>query len=116
MERFLVRIEAIDELILLELPDQEKVDEEVLSIAVYRQEVLEAIEVLSKATASTGTVPKTPPGKFMKLPKINLPYFSGDHLEWNAFWDLFNQIIHLNPDLSCGKSFILERPIKRGSI
>ena len=117
IEHFLVRIEALDELIIAELSIEKEVDEEVCSIAVYRHDVLEAIETLRRATSSTGATPKPQRGKFTKLPKINLPNFSGDHLEWNAFWDLFNQSIHLNPDLDAvEKSSYLRGKLKGDAI
>ncbi|EDO47547.1 predicted protein [Nematostella vectensis] len=34
-----------------------------------------------------------------RLPKVNLPVFSGDPLEWMTFWDSFNVAVHSNPGL-----------------
>ena len=34
-----------------------------------------------------------------KLPKINLPFFSGNQIEWTSFWDIFNQSIHTDPNI-----------------
>jgi len=35
-----------------------------------------------------------------RLPKLSLPMFSGNSLEWLTFWDSFQAAIHLNPSLS----------------
>lgn len=35
-----------------------------------------------------------------KLPSINIPTFLGDYLEWTAFSDMFNSLIHNNTQLS----------------
>jgi len=34
-----------------------------------------------------------------RLPKLSLPMFSGNSLEWLTFWDSFRAVIHLNPSL-----------------
>jgi len=34
------------------------------------------------------------------LPKLTLPSFSGNPLDWLTFWDSFQAAIHLNPNLS----------------
>ena len=31
-----------------------------------------------------------------KLPKMNIPVFFGEYLQWNSFWDLFNASVHTN--------------------
>ena len=35
-----------------------------------------------------------------RLPKLTLPTFSGDPLNWLTFWDSFYMAIHANPNLS----------------
>ena len=35
-----------------------------------------------------------------KLPKMNIPVFSGEYLQWNFFWDLFNASVHSNENLT----------------
>ena len=35
-----------------------------------------------------------------KLPKLNLPIFSGNPLHWQSFWDSFDTAVHRNPTLS----------------
>ena len=40
-----------------------------------------------------------------RLPKLSLPTFSGDSLQWQTFWDSFNAAVHLNPSLSGVQKF-----------
>ena len=35
-----------------------------------------------------------------KLPKLNLPVFSGNPLDWQSFWDSFEAAVHRNPSLN----------------
>ena len=37
---------------------------------------------------------------YHKLPKLNLPTFSGSTLDWLSFWDSYESAIHRNPSLS----------------
>ena len=39
-------------------------------------------------------------GNFHKLPKLDLPKFDGNVLEWQSFWDSFDSAIHSNSTLS----------------
>jgi len=40
-----------------------------------------------------------------RLPKLSLPTFSGDPLQWQTFWDSFNAAINSNPSLSGVQKF-----------
>ena len=40
-----------------------------------------------------------------KLPKLELPTFSGNSLHWQGFWDSFESAIHNNPNLSGVQKF-----------
>ncbi|XP_065088585.1 uncharacterized protein LOC135710063 [Ochlerotatus camptorhynchus] len=35
----------------------------------------------------------------LKLPRMNMPVFSGNFLEWQSFYDLFDSLVHQNPML-----------------
>ena len=35
-----------------------------------------------------------------RLPKLSIPTFSGDTLQWQSFWDCFEAAVHLNPSIS----------------
>ena len=39
------------------------------------------------------------PNHVSRLPKLNLPTFSGTPLTWNTFWDSFNVAVNSNPNL-----------------
>ena len=36
----------------------------------------------------------------MQLPKLEVPKYSGDPLNWQSFWDCFESAIHFNLNLS----------------
>ena len=40
-----------------------------------------------------------------RLPKLSLPYFSGDPLMWQTFWDSFSAAVHTNPNLTGVQKF-----------
>ncbi|XP_069107368.1 uncharacterized protein [Argopecten irradians] len=42
---------------------------------------------------------------YHKLPKLDLPKFSGNILEWHSFWDSFESSVHCNPSLSDVQKF-----------
>ena len=44
---------------------------------------------------------------FHKLPKLNLPTFDGNVLEWQSFWDSFDSAIHNNNTLTDVQKFNL---------
>ena len=46
------------------------------------------------------SVASTPTGTRVKLPKIVLPRFSGNVMQWPSFWDSYNSSIHRNETLS----------------
>jgi len=49
--------------------------------------------------ASVNTTAATPAAN-MKLPKLDLPTFSGLYKDWTSFYDLFNASVHKNSSLS----------------
>ena len=54
------------------------------------------------STTSTNVTDRAHSQQFAarRLPKLTLPTFSGDPLNWLTFWDSFQAAIHLNPNLS----------------
>ena len=40
-----------------------------------------------------------------RLPKLSLPYFAGNPVLWQTFWDSFNAAVHLNPIISKVQKF-----------
>ena len=55
----------------------------------------ELVKLSNSDKSSTGGVTS-----HCKLPKLELPLFKGNALEWQGFWDQFNVSIHLNEMLS----------------
>ena len=43
--------------------------------------------------------------QFHRLPKLTLPLFNGDILQWQTFWDSFESSIHLNMNLTDVQKF-----------
>ncbi len=39
-------------------------------------------------------------GSKVKLPKISLPRFKGDPVQWTSFWDAYNSAVHCNSELT----------------
>ena len=42
---------------------------------------------------------------YSRLPKLALPTFNGDPLQWQTFWDSFSAAVHCNPRLSGAQKF-----------
>ena len=57
-----------------------------------------ASSVLGKASASDSSIRIA--GMKPKLPKLQLPKFTGDITKFKIFWDSFNSAIHMNTELS----------------
>ncbi|XP_018377662.1 PREDICTED: uncharacterized protein LOC108770525 [Trachymyrmex cornetzi] len=53
----------------------------------------------SPSPSSSGFVPAQPVNH-IRLPKLDLPKFSGKYDEWYPFFDSFNSLIHINASLS----------------
>ena len=51
------------------------------------------------STQSSPTA-SVPPQNICRLPKLSLPIFSGNPLEWQSFWDSFDTAVHRNPTLT----------------
>lgn len=69
----------------------------------YRTALLDAADKLRKpAEVSVSSVKSNIPTdkNVLRLPKINLPNFSGNYEHWKPFHDLFSSLIHNNNSLS----------------
>ncbi|CAH2088456.1 unnamed protein product [Euphydryas editha] len=59
------------------------------------------MEALIKITKESGrTTSESSPMPVVKLPRIQLPIFSGNYEEWQTFYDMFLSLIHNNISLS----------------
>ena len=86
--------ECDDDILQCLAPD--KVDDELESMNDYEYKSNEIIILLKSRIDSVGAHVSKPS---VKLPKIELPSYSGDKLSWLSFWDVFESTIHTNNNL-----------------
>ncbi|XP_068203691.1 uncharacterized protein [Palaemon carinicauda] len=84
---------------ILALTTEEERMKEVESQADYEvvigehwYKLINAITAIS-GSGSSGNPPTTHKTN-VRLPKLDLPHFTGDVLEWNSFWELYNMSVH----------------------
>ena len=63
---------------------------------------------------SNSSVYSSQSSQFHKLPKLSLPIFTGNILEWQTFWDSFESSVHLNGSLSDIQRFSYLRSLLQG--
>lgn len=80
-------------------------------IVLVRIEKEEAREAASEASSMSSATRAGKPD--VKLPKLVLPKFTGDVLEWQAFWDQFMAVVH-NSDLPEISKFTYLRSLLEG--
>ena len=81
------------------------------------------VSILSSSTSSVSLnsggsathVPNLPGYDGHRLPKLTLPTFSGDTLQWLSFWDSFSSAVHSNRSLSDVQKFNYLRAQLQGS-
>jgi hypothetical protein len=55
-------------------------------------------------------------GRGVKLPKIDVPVFSGNILHWRTFWEQFTVAVHSRSDISDPEKLVhLQQSVKNGS-
>ncbi|XP_055631989.1 uncharacterized protein LOC129771893 [Toxorhynchites rutilus septentrionalis] len=55
---------------------------------------------MAASSSSTAVIRSDPsPALDLKLPQMNMPVFSGDYLEWQSFYDLYDSLVHQNQTL-----------------
>lgn len=60
--------------------------------------------------------PVTSDGSGVKLPKLDVPTFSGNILEWQSFWDQFRVSVHDRPHISDAEKLVyLRQALKDGT-
>jgi len=106
-----------DNLLAMSLEDQDELlrDEETLGRRI--SDCFLRIKKLLYSTAEHRTpVTPTAEGKGMKLPKLDVPTFSGDLLNWRTFWEQFCVSIHNRTGLSDSEKLVyLQNALKNGS-
>ena len=84
--------DAISEL----LSDEEELEVEIGRASDLRREMQSVISRIQSKLKSQVTTEKT---SNAKLPKLTLKSFSGNPLEFQAFWDSFSAAVHVNNSL-----------------
>ena len=69
--------------------------------AVQSSTALESAQVVQRTFSDTSSSPS----QYHRLPKLSLPTFNGDILQWQTFWDSFESTIHLNVNLTDVQKF-----------
>ena len=73
-------------------------------------------QVLFPSSGSHGSMasPRASQASVSRLPKLNLPSFSGDPLCWQTFWDSFSAAVDSSPALSGVQKFNYLRTLLQG--
>ena len=75
-----------------------------------------SLKELSRSGTSPSSSLSHPDPKGVKLPKLDVPQFSGNILHWTRFWEQFCISVHEPPSLSNTEKFVyLQQPLKGGS-
>ena len=93
------------------------------SVASVTEEVSPTLDRTTKSPEVTRKEPgdavcatlPLPSCESVKLPKISLPHFRGNHMKWTAFWDSFESAIHRNEHLSKIDKFNYLRSLLEGT-
>ena len=73
-------------------------------------------KLLSSASGMSETHVASPEGKGVKLPKLDVPKFDGNILNWRSFWEQFSVAVHDRTHLSDSEKLVyLQQSLKGGS-
>ena len=111
----LSNLDSIQAKIELVIPDEE-LEDDLSKAAEAREEAFEcrirAVKALqAKTQCETGSLGSG--SQSVKLPKLELPKFSGDVLEWSTFWEQFEASVD-NSDLPEVSKFVYLRSLLVG--
>ncbi|XP_066958138.1 uncharacterized protein [Macrobrachium rosenbergii] len=82
-----------------------------MNIGVHIHRMSTAVTNIQGRNPSQPTLPVT---TGIRLPKLDLPHYKGDVLEWSTFWELFNVSVHQRSDLEPIQKFSYLRSILEG--
>ena len=88
--------------------DEHAIDKDVKEASEYAMRTSAALSKIRKLCSSSSSSPNHPVQSThsqVKLPRIDLPKFSGNPLNWPYFWDLFKSTIHDRIDISGAAKF-----------
>ncbi|XP_066946064.1 uncharacterized protein [Macrobrachium rosenbergii] len=110
-------VQELDEKILALTNEDGQVDEMIkqsdyeMNIGVHIRRMSTAVTNIQGRNPSQPTLPVT---TGIRLPKLDLPHYKGDVLEWSTFWELFNVSVHQRSDLEPIQKFSYLRSILEG--
>ena len=101
-EKF-IALKKLDEDIIERTQDGAEVVREIGEADVFNEgvyEILARVEACFREPSGRGgVVARSGQGAGTKLPKLDLPRFSGEVTEWLTFWDSYQAAVHNNPSL-----------------
>ena len=102
---------------ILEQIDEKDAEKVVLDFDSVDFDITFYVRKLSEATqpSTDDNVKENFRHKEINLPQTQLPKFNGEVEQWNAFWDQFENLIHLRTDLSSVTKFNYLRSSLTGS-
>ena len=122
-------LQSLDDDILELIEDPDSIAAEVEESGHYRQDVHKILIRIENLFTSKVGMPATsentrggstqqivhiPPENASRLPKLTLPHFSGDPVDWIHFWDSFSAAVDKKTSLSDIKKFTYLRSVLEG--
>jgi len=119
MKHYIDKISQLDTVILQSIEDDADIDAELQKQNKYNDDALESLMILEQnieasespaisgrrgSVASSGSDPSAHSSN-VHLPKIQIPKFSGDLLQWQEFWDIYKATVHDDHALSKVQKF-----------
>ena len=102
-----------DSLLSLDLDDS---DELYVTVAKIEKSIFDCSLNLKKLLKSSVAETPTLDSKGVKLPKLDVPTFNGDILNWKSFWEQFCVSVHDRTTLSSSEKLVyLQHTLKDGS-
>ena len=112
--------ETRSSLLTLDLAESDDLATELTSLSLSKLIFDSSVEIKSKLSSSTPTsMASSPPvsdSKGVKLPKLDVPTFDGNILNWRSFWVQFRISVHDRSSLSDPEKLVyLQHSLKDGS-
>ena len=130
IEEFEKRLGNLDEAqsLVEEHIEIEKLEDDIEAAAQFREEKLVTLLAAREKQVSTAELDnlsqeKTesstservqPSGQVSRLPKLELPKFSGEYTEWQTFWDKFRAVIDSNNSIPIVNKFTYLQSLLQG--
>ena len=103
-------------LLSLTLEDSDALPSKVTSLEKKLFDCSVSLKELSRSGTTPSSSHSHPEPKEVKLPKLDVPQFSGNILHWTRFWEQFCISVHERPSLSNAEKFVyLQQALKGGS-